>query len=95
MARPSGSSDRRPPDAEPEGWTQRRLLLALVGIIVVLLVAEALRVTYSVSMPLALAFFLAATVRPIQKKIADSVPSWLGGLGLLAALLLVVSALGI
>lgn len=82
-----------PPDRGTSA--QSRLLLALVGIIVVLLVAQALRLTYSVTMPLALAFFLAATVRPVQRSIAERVPSWLEGLGLLAALLLVVAALGV
>lgn len=80
---------------EQKGSAQRRLMLALVGLIAALLIAYALRLTYSVTMPLALAFFLSATVYPVYKAIVGRVPHWLSGLGLLASLLLVMLALGV
>ena len=69
------------------------LVAVLVAILLGIITAYALKITYSVSMPLALAFFLAAAVHPVQAGLAARLPPGLRGLGLLAALAVVVLAL--
>jgi AI-2 transport protein TqsA len=68
---------------------------ALVAVIVTLLVGYALKLTYTISMPLALAFFFAAAVHPVQSSLRRHLPRWLRGLDLLAALIVVVAALSV
>jgi AI-2 transport protein TqsA len=51
--------------------------------------------TYSVTMPLALAFFLAVLVHPVQHWLALRLPRWLSGLSLVVAVVVVVAALSV
>lgn len=69
------------------------ILLVLVALVVVMLAAYALKLTYSVMMPLTLAFFLTVLVYPIHRWLSLRLPWWLQGLSLVVALVVVVAAL--
>jgi predicted PurR-regulated permease PerM len=69
------------------------VLTAMVGVIAVVLLGAALRATYPVSMPVAMALFLAVLAHPVQAFIVHRVPRWLQWLGPLVATLLVTGVL--
>lgn len=83
-----------PRDAdEPAGLS--RVLIWLVAVLTAMFATYALKLTYSVTMPLALAFFLAVLVHPVQHWLALRLPRWLSGLGLVVAVVVVVAALSV
>ena len=94
--RPARPSAARRGDIGPTESSQSfRVLVGLVALLAAMLVAYALKLTYSVTMPLALAFFLAVLVYPIQQWLNHRLPVWLHGLSLFVALVAVIAALSV
>lgn len=71
-----------------------RTLVALVSILAVIAAAAALRATYLVTMPLAFAFFVSVLIWPVHAGLRRRLPERLGWLGIVAAMLVIVAALG-
>jgi AI-2 transport protein TqsA len=72
-----------------------RVLIWLIAALTAMFATYALKLTYSVTMPLALAFFLAVLVYPVQHWLALRLPRWLSGLSLVVAVVVVVAALAV
>lgn len=71
----------------------QRIRLILLGIITVILTGWALKATYFVTMPLALAFFVAVVLQPVQKGLMRRLPGRLRFLSLLLTMLLLLAVL--
>jgi AI-2 transport protein TqsA len=71
-----------------------RVVVGLLGVIVALLSAAALRATYFVTMPLAFAFFVAVLVWPLHEGLGRRLPARLEWLATVATMLVVVLVLG-
>lgn len=74
---------------------RQRILIVAVSVIAVLLVGQALRSTYFVTMPLVFAFFVAVVVYPVHHKMKGRLPGklkWLGVVVSFFAMAAVLSA---
>jgi AI-2 transport protein TqsA len=72
-----------------------KVLIGLLSVIAVILGAGALKASAVVTMPLALAFFVAILVHPIERSLAAHLPAKLEWLGVACAMLAVVGALAL
>ncbi len=72
-----------------------KVLVGLLSVIAVILGAGALKASAVVTMPLALAFFVAILVHPIERSLAAHLPAKLEWLGVACAMLAVVGALAL
>ncbi|MFW6061352.1 MAG: AI-2E family transporter [Planctomycetota bacterium] len=81
-------------DEQSEKNVPRRMVVALLAVIVSVLVIWALKVTYLVTMPLVFSFFLAILVRPLQHWLNHRFPRWLHWLSLVLAMASIVAVVG-
>lgn len=72
-----------------------RIIIALLGVIVVVLVGAALKATYLVTMPVVFAFFLALLMHPVQRWLEEHLPQKLGWLSLVLTMALIVGAVAL
>ena len=89
----AGPGLARRPDVEQT--PSRKAVVGLLAVIVVILIAWALRGSAVVTMPLAFAFFVAILVHPIERTLAAHLPDQLEWLGVLCAMLAVVGVLAL
>jgi AI-2 transport protein TqsA len=83
--------------AAANGGRERRqqALVWLVGSLAVMAWLWALKVTAAISIPVFVAFFLAIAVWPVVEWIRERVPRWLGWLGYVGAMAIIVLALAL
>jgi hypothetical protein len=91
MPTSEGETHPRRPEARPSGGAGGRVFRIVVGTILVL---AALKLAEPVLVPLVAGLFLAVLARPLQRRIARVMPRGLRWLGLVAAMLVVIGAVG-
>lgn len=82
------------PDAvPPPPDRKRRVQLSLLGLVALILLAWALKASRDVTLPLALALFVAQLLHPVQERVQRRLPKRLKWLGLVAAMLVLFAGL--
>ena len=82
-------------DAASNANRGRQAIITLLTIITVILVGWTLKMTYVVTMPLTLAFFVALVLRPLQRRLNTWLPKPLHWLSIVVCMVSFLAILGV